>query len=210
MYEPLNELIHACGYFKIICPPMSRRFGIISLVKFQPHKILSLVALFGLAGCFSFETSQIGAGTGEGLRLRATEGAPVEHVVVANNGWFLFNCIPLACGDTDLRARLPWTLFRNNVHERVLHDRITRYAAEKKCDLEEMNVFNDEQVLLTLPGFSFPIPLPYVITYRELQISGVLVCNEPRAATDDAASRKRAISNDMKRLLDALPDGGSK
>ena len=96
------------------------------------------------------------------------------------------------------------------MHERVLHDRITKYAAERQCDLEELNVFNDEQVLLTLPGSSFPIPIPYVITYRELQISGVLVRNEPRAQADDAAARKRAITSDMKRLLESLPDGGTK
>ena len=62
----------------------------------------------------------------------------------------------------------------------------------------------------TLPGSSFPIPIPYVITYRELQISGVLVRNKPRAQADDATARKRAIASDMKRLLESLPDGGTK
>ena len=179
-------------------------------MKSNLQKSLAFLALLGLSGCFSFETSPIGGGTADGLRLPASAGAPVEHVVVANNGWFLFNFIPVACGNTADDATLPWKFFRNSVHERVLHDRITKYAAERQCDLEELNVFNDEQVLLTLPGSSFPIPIPYVITYRELQISGVLVRNEPRAQADDAAARKRAIASDMKRLLESLPDGGTK
>lgn len=191
-------------------PPMSRRFGIISHVKSNIQKSLAFLALLGLSGCYSFETTPIGGGTADGMRLHASAGEPVEHVVVANNGWFLFNCIPVACGNTSADATLPWSLFRNTVHEQVLHDRLTAYAAKRGCDLGELNVFNDEQVLLTLPGTSFPIPIPYVVTYRELQISGVLVHGEPRKQADGAAARKRAISSDMKRLLESLPDGGAK
>lgn len=139
------------------------------------QKSLAFLALLGLSGCFSFEATPIGGGTADGLRLPASAGAPVEHVVVANTGWFLFNFIPVACGNTADDATLPWKFFRNSVHERVLHDRITKYAAERQCDLEELNVFNDEQVLLSIPGTSFPIPLPYIITFREMQISCVLV-----------------------------------
>ena len=139
------------------------------------QKSLAFLALLGLSGCFSFEATPIGGGTADGLRLPASAGAPVEHVVVANTGWFLFNFIPVACGNTADDATLPWKFFRNSVHERVLHDRITKYAARRQCDLEELNVFNDEQVLLSIPGTSFPIPLPYIITFREMQISCVLV-----------------------------------
>ena len=57
----------------------------------------------------------------------------------------------------------------------ILQSRLTHYAARKGCDVEELNVFNDEQVLLSIPGTSFPIPLPYIITFREMQISCVLV-----------------------------------
>ena len=144
-------------------------------MKSNLQKSLAFLALLGLSGCFSFEATPIGGGTADGLRLPASAGAPVEHVVVANTGWFLFNFFPVACGNTADDATLPWKFFRNSVHERVLHDRITKYAAERQCDLEELNVFNDEQVLLTIPGTSFPIPLPYIITFREMQISCVLV-----------------------------------
>jgi hypothetical protein len=29
-------------------------------------------------------------------------------------------------------------------------------------------------VLFEIPGTDFPIPLPYILTYREIQLSGVL------------------------------------
>lgn len=155
--------------------PLSSRFGIISFVNFLFQKTTYGLLLLAVSGCFSFEATKIGAGATEGLRLRATHGDPVEHVVVANNGWYLFNSWPLATGNAAVGAEFPWKFFQDDVDERTLHDRITRHAANRKCDVEEMNVFMDEQVLLSIPGTSFPLPIPYVLTFREKQISGVLV-----------------------------------
>ena len=155
--------------------PLSSRFGIISHVNFPLQKYACGLSLLAAAGCFSFEATKVGAGATAGLRLRATNGAPVEHVVVANNGWYLFNCWPLATGNASDGADFPWKLFQDDVDERTLHDRLTSHAALRKCDLEEMNVFEDEQVLLSIPGTSFPLPIPYVLTFREKQISAVLV-----------------------------------
>lgn len=170
--------------------------------------LCTLLAL--TAGCFSMESAPIQAGSAGALRIRAAGGEPAEHLVVANNGWYLFNAWPLACGNAHENSKFIWRFFSNDVNADILQSRLTHYAARKGCDVEELNVFNDEQVLLTLPGLDFPILIPYVITYRELQISGVLVRNEPRAQADDAAARKRAIASDMKRLLESLPDGGTK
>ena len=54
------------------------------------HLGLSALLAFG-AGCFSMDAAPI--------RLRTLHGAPTEHVVIANNGWYLFNAWPLACGN---------------------------------------------------------------------------------------------------------------
>ena len=164
-----------CAHFMIYPVLLSSRFGIISTVNFNTSKCLCGLSLLAVSGCFSFEATKIGAGATAGLRLRATNGEPAEHVVVANNGWYLFNCWPLATGNASVGAEFPWKLFQDDVDERTLHDRITRHAAFKKCDIEEMNVFGDEQVLLSIPGTSFPLPIPYILTFREKQISGVLV-----------------------------------
>ena len=44
--------------------------------------------------------------------------------------------------------------------------------------MTDLNVFNDEQVLISIPGTSFSLPLPYILTFREMQLSCVLV-NRP-------------------------------
>ena len=130
------------------------------------HLGLSALLAFG-AGCFSMDAAPI--------RLRTLHGVPTEHVVIANNGWYLFNAWPLACGNAYENATFRWRLFRDDVNADILQDRLTRYAAKKGCNVTDLNVFNDEQVLLSIPGTSFPIPLPYIITFREMQISCVLV-----------------------------------
>lgn len=140
-----------------------------------------LFALLALtAGCFSMESAPIRAGSVGALRIRAAGGEPAEHVVIANNGWYLFNVWPLACGNAHEESKFPWRFFSNDVNADILHNRLTRYAARKHNDVEELNVFNDEEVFLSIPGTSFPIPLPYVITFRETQISCVLVKPQTR------------------------------
>ncbi|MDO5318439.1 MAG: hypothetical protein Q4G65_07440 [bacterium] len=135
--------------------------------------LLALLAL--TAGCFSMESAPIQSGSAGALRIRAAGGEPSEHVVIANNGWYLFNAWPLACGNARENSKFIWRFFSNDVNADILQNRLTRYAARKSCDVEELNVFNDEQVFLSIPGTSFPIPIPYVITFRETQISCVLV-----------------------------------
>lgn len=138
---------------------------------------LGLLALLGLTpGCFSMESAPIHAGSVGALRIRAAGGAPAEHVVIANNGWYLFNAWPLACGNAEEKSpRFMWKFFSNDVNADILQNRLSRYAARRGCDIEELNVFNDEEVFLSIPGTSFPIPLPYIITFRETQLSCVLV-----------------------------------
>ena len=135
--------------------------------------LCTLLAL--TAGCFSMESAPIQAGSVGALRIRAAGGEPAEHLVVANNGWYLFNAWPLACGNAHENSKFIWRFFSNDVNADILQSRLTHYAARKGCDVEELNVFNDEQVLLSIPGTSLPIPLPYIITFREMQISCVLV-----------------------------------
>lgn len=121
------------------------------------------------------ESAPIKSGSSGALCIRAAGGEPAEHVVVANNGWYLFNAWPLACGNAHENSKFIWRFFSNDVNADILQNRLTRYAARKNCDVEELNVFNDEEVFLSIPGTSFPIPLPYIITFREMQLSCVLV-----------------------------------
>lgn len=81
------------------------------------HLGLSALLAFG-AGCFSMDAAP--------MRLRTLHGVPTEHVVIANNGWYLFNAWPLACGNAYEDATFRWRLFRDDVNADILQDRLTR------------------------------------------------------------------------------------
>lgn len=152
------------------------------------------------AGCFSIERAALppeidtAASVGKGTTSK-------EHVLVSNYGWYLFNRVPIVCGNARKGAFFPWVFFRNDVDETKLQDRFTGYAAEIECDVDDLAMFNSEQVLLDV--YSIPVPIPYVCCYREMQISGVLV-KRPSAA-DAAAARAEAMKREMKELLKKMP-----
>ena len=167
---------------------------------------LGLLALAG--GCFSIATSSMSGDDGDAIKLYAG-GEPREHVVVSNYGWYLFNFCPMMCGNARKGAWCPWAFFRDDVNETLIQDRLTAYAAEKGYNVEGLHLFNDESVLFTIPGASIPLPIPYLVTYREQQLSGVLVkANDDKSEEDAAAGRKR-LTREMKNLLMEIPDGGS-
>ena len=56
----------------------------------------------------------------------------------------------------------------------LLHDRMMEYAREQGADVGELTFFRDEQVFFSIPGSQFPVPIPYVLCFREIQFSGVL------------------------------------
>ena len=118
-------------------------------------------ATFCLAGCFSLDT--------------ATFDSENEHVVVRNYGWYLFNSIPLACGNAAPDRSLPFVCFRDDVTMDKIQKRFTDYTATRGVHATELNFFNAESVMLELPSTTISFPLPYLICYREIQLSGVLV-----------------------------------
>ena len=192
--------------------------------------IVTLSAMIGLcAGCFTMDTA-----TTESLRNShhtGMEGKPREHVVVANYGWYLFNVIPLVCGNAREGALFPWAFFRDEVTADVVHNRLTSYAAQYGCHLAELNLYVNDSVLFELPGTSVPIPMPYVLCYKERLVSALLMDpplppplpaneNPDAPANDNSAvpandnANAPAISSeekrDLKKLLEAIPDGGVK
>ncbi len=104
----------------------------------------------------------------------AAGGRQPEHVVVSNYGWYLFNRFPIACGNATPGASFPWRFFSNQVSSRLLHERMMSYAAARKANVNDLVFFCDEQVFFNVPGSQFPLPIPYVLCFREVQFSGVL------------------------------------
>ena len=152
------------------------------------------------AGCFSIERAALPPDVGTAASVGKGTTSK-EHVLVSNYGWYLFNRVPLVCGNARKEAFCPWVFFRNDVDETKLQDRFTGYASEIGCDVDDLAMFNSEQVLLEV--YNIPVPIPYICCYREMQISGVLV-KRPSAA-DAAAARAAAMKREMKELLKKMP-----
>ena len=125
-------------------------------------KYALVLSLFALSGCFSIESKRLPS-TGE------------QHVLVSNYGWTLFNCIPLLCGNAlpEEERLLPWVLFRNDVTLEKVQENFSRFAKSQEKEITNLVYRNDNKVLLNIPG-DIPLPIPYILCYREVQLSGVL------------------------------------
>ena len=164
------------------------------------------------AGCFSLETSPLGDATGHTIELFGSDEQATEHVVVSNFGWYFFNRWPIVCGNAHVDRTTPWRFFRNDVDENVLQRRLMSYASERGCNVKDLQIFNNAEVLMSIGVGGVSLPLPYVISYRELQYS----CSLTRRNRPPIDARKagkedmKALSEEMRRLLEKIPDGGSK
>lgn len=131
-------------------------------------KSLTLAAVAAaalLSGCFSLQRA----------RIKSTNE---EHVFVSNYGWYLFHAIPLACGNSARDAWTPFAFFRNDVTLDKLQGRFMEYANGQGMDVEDLCYTVNDSVMLSIPGIDLPIPVPYLLTYREIQLSGVLTAGE--------------------------------
>ena len=118
-----------------------------------------------LCGCFSMESS-VSCVTGD------------EHAVVSNAGCYLFNVIPLFCGnaspDENGQHAFPFVMFRDDVTMDKLQQRLMDRAAQTGRRAEDLAYHNYESVMITIPWTNFIIPIPYVLCTHEIQLSGVL------------------------------------
>ena len=157
-----------------------------------------------LAGCYSMDVA-----TTASLKksaLSPEDGRPMEHIVVANYGWFLFNWIPIVCGNAKPDASFPWRFFSNHVNSALLHDRMMSHAASMNADVKDLVFTRDERVIFNLPGTNIPVPIPYVFCFREIQFSGVLTHRKAPAPKGPSVNK---TVDEMNQLLDKLnPEGG--
>lgn len=123
----------------------------------------ALIACLGLCltGCFSFESAKL-SHSGD------------ENVYVSNYGWYLFGCIPLATGNAKEGDVFPTVFFRNDVTMDKIQKRMIDYASKKQKKIYDLTYHNHDSVLFNIPGLSFPLPVPYLLTYSEIQLSGVI------------------------------------
>lgn len=113
-----------------------------------------------LTGCFSLDTAKLPSGD--------------EHVVVRNYGWVLFNSIPLVCGNITQDAWFPWAFFRNDVTMDKVQMRFMDYVRKTGKSPEDLKYTDYDTVMFDIPLLQYPLPIPYFLCYREIQLSGNL------------------------------------
>ena len=121
-------------------------------------RVAFILACALLGGCATVTVSRDGA----------------TMVNIENSGWYLFHFIPLACGNASEDPLMPWIFFRNDVTMDKIQHRFMKYANFYDKKTRDMSYYTQESVLFEIPGTDFPIPLPYILTYKEVQLSGVL------------------------------------
>ena len=150
---------------------------------------LAALTLFLLCGCYSMDVAT--NPTLRNSKMRKDSNSPVEHVLISNYGWYLFNCIPLVCGNASPDASFPWKFFTKQVSPAVLHDRMMSYANSKKANVRNLIATHNENVFFDIPGSDIPVPIPFLLCYQEIQLSAVLTY--PPEQTD-AKQAKNEVS----------------
>lgn len=149
----------------------------------------ALALASSLCGCYCIDVATNAALRGSELTDGVNE--PLEHVLVSNYGWYLFNCIPLVCGNATPDASFPWKFFGDHVNPILLHDRMMEYADSKNADMKNLSLIRDEKVFFDIPGSDIPCPIPFLVCYQEVQLSSVLVKRETRRKAQETPKENR-------------------
>lgn len=116
--------------------------------------VLACVSLC-LTGCFTTDSAK-----------SKVDGC--EYAFVNNYGWKFFDWIPLVCGNATPDATFKMAFFRDDVTVEKLQASFVRHANGRLIEDPVFDV-ND------LPYITvFGIPIPYLITYKEITLSGTI------------------------------------
>jgi len=116
----------------------------------------------GLAGCMTVETADL-PGTERG-----------RHVLVRNVGKYLFNCVPMGCGNMSDDPTCRFVMFRDDVTMDKVQHRFLAECGKAGGNVTDVVYHSENDIFLQIPLFSISIPVPYVWTTREIQITGVV------------------------------------
>ena len=124
----------------------------------------SLALALACSGCFTLDRAE--------SPLLAPDAE--AHIVVRNYGWNLFGCIPLVCGNADVDSIWGSTFFMDEVTPEVVHGVLARHAAETGCDVRDFQLFHDRKALFVPLSIGY-IPIPWIVQYKEVDVSATLV-----------------------------------
>ena len=139
---------------------------------------LALVAAAALAactGCATISTSK--TGTLDGVSVKGTDIAPVEHVWLGTTGEYLFWTIPIGTGrfrwnERKRRLETGTAWFRDCVTLADLQEALLKYAEERNCDVVDVNFYDDDT---SYAGASYEGLIGILFGSSSMGVSAVLV-----------------------------------
>ena len=90
---------------------------------------------------------------------------------MSNYGWTLFGCVPLVCGNANADSWCPFTFFWNDLKPEQAKSRLDAVAAERNAVAKDVWYYGTNDVLFD----AYYAPVPWVIVYKEVNISANLV-----------------------------------
>ena len=141
-------------------------------------------AVAAVSGCVSVD--RCGAERLEGLSINGTDKKPVEHIVVSNFGYYLFNLFPLVTGNANPDRWFPFRFFSDHVKLSKMQS-VLSAEAQKRYGVEMIELTSNYDAA---PCFSVSLDpkslLGMFFCYREVQLSAVLVEPAPKPAPQPA------------------------
>lgn len=129
----------------------------------QLIRFVVVSATMCFAGCFTMETAKVPGPTGG------------THLQAHNSGYYLFHLVPLASGNISEDPSCPFVLFRDDVDMDKMQKRFLNKAAKiGGGTVQDITYAMDDNVITMVPILYVTIPIPYLITSREIQVSGVI------------------------------------
>ena len=115
-----------------------------------------------LAGCLTVEKAD----------LPGSE--PGKHVMVRNFGKYLFDCVPLCCGNINENPKCDFVMFRNDVTMDKVQHRFVAECNKIGGEVTDVAYHSEHDIFFQLIFWNFSIPIPYILTSREIQITGTV------------------------------------
>lgn len=113
-----------------------------------------------LCGCFSVKVASSPI-LGEDVK---------SHVTVDNYGWYLFGCVPLACGNEKLDSWCAFSLFCDEVRPEIAYGKLKDVATRENCEIRDFRMVNGNDVLFDFFGYN----IPWIVVTKEVKISANL------------------------------------
>lgn len=169
-------------------------------MKARPYfAVVAAAALAAASGCLSIDRCD--AERLEGLTINGTDKKPVEHIVVSNFGYYLFNIFPLVSGNASQDRWFPFRLFSDHVELPKMQS-ILAAEVQKRHGLELAELASHYD---SAPCFTVSLDpkslLGLLFCYREVQLSAVLVESGPSSEASMPALAAAASGPEGKEAL---------